>query len=343
MATVWINLFQHLGDNLRANLGANLRANLWDNLGVNLRANLGDDLWDNLGVNLRANLGDDLWANLWANLRANLGDNLWANLGDNLRANLGDNLRANLWANLRANLWDNLGVNLGDDLWDNLGDNLRDNQIRYVSMHFWGSFEAYWIAYYLFPYLHIKQIYTSDQVELLNGWATIARNSGLWYPYGRICFVCDRPSALYLDEQGRLHNELGMAMEFSDGYGFYAWHGVCVPERIIMQPETITVQGIVTETNAEIRRVMMFRYGLDRALLDLGAKLLQSDGYGDLYQIILDGQAQKFVRVVNGTPEPDGTYKDYVIPVWADVETAHEAVARTYGRTIAAYAPELRT
>jgi len=134
-----------------------------------------------------------------------------------------------------------------------------------------------------------------------------------------------------------------MAMEFSDGYGFYAWHGVCVPERIIMQPETITVQGIVTETNAEIRRVMMFRYGLDRALLDLGAKLLQSDGYGDLYQIILDGQAQKFVRVVNGTPEPDGTYKDYVIPVWADVETAHEAVARTYGRTIAAYAPELRT
>ena len=86
----------------------------------------------------------------------------------------------------------------------------------------------------------------------------------------------------------------------------------------------------------------MYRYGLERALHDLGAELEQSDGYGDLYRLNLRGQTEKFVRVVNATPDVDGTYRDYIIPVWPDVTTAHEAVARTYGRTPDTYSPEVR-
>jgi len=145
------------------------------------------------------------------------------------------------------------------------------------------------------------------------------------------------------DDRQRLHCETGPAVEFRDGWKIYVWHGVRVPESIIEHPETITAQQIMSESNAEIRRAMMYMYGLDRCLVDLGAKLEQSDGYGDLYRLSINNQTQKFVKVVNGTPELDGSYRDYIIPVWQDVTTAHEAVARTYGRNPATYAPVQRT
>jgi hypothetical protein len=50
------------------------------------------------------------------------------------------------------------------------------------------------------------------------------------------------------------------------------------------------------------------------------------------------------VEVVNGTPEPDGSHKRYILTVPAQVRTAQEAVAWTYGLSAKQYsALELRT
>jgi hypothetical protein len=308
---------------LQANLIiALLKANLGDNLGVNLMANLGVNLGDNLMANLRSNLG----ANLWDNLR----DNLWANLGDNLRANLWDNLRDNLWANLgdnlgnnlRANLGANLGDNLGDNLWDNLGDNL------YTYTSHWGSLDSYWIAYYLYPHQCLRAIHTVEQTNILSGWSAIARNSFWWYPFENICFVCDRPNEYHFDERWRLHNQNGMAVRFSDDYGLYAEHGVIVPAWIMESPENLTVEKIRDERNTEIRRVMIGRYGQSRYLNDNNAKLINSDGYGDLYRAeVPDDEPLVMVKVVNSTPEFDGLYRDYFVRVPPDMRTAEQAVA----------------
>ena len=286
--------------------------NLGDNLGDNLRANLGDNLWDNLW----ANLGDNLWANLGANLRANLGDNLWDNLRDNLWANLGDNLWANLWANL------------GDNLRDNLWDNLWAKKIEYISTYLWGSLDSYWIAHYLFPHNFLRPMHTDEQVALLTGWATIAKNAFWWYPFEGICFVCDRPDEYHFDEQWRLHNPDGAAVRFSDGYSLFAVHGVMLPAWIIEQPKNITVDKICDEQNAEIRRVMIDKYGQARYLTDSGAELVHSDGYGDLYRAVVpEDEPLVMVKVVNSTPERDGSYKDYFIRVPPDTRTAEQAVA----------------
>jgi len=50
------------------------------------------------------------------------------------------------------------------------------------------------------------------------------------------------------------------------------------------------------------------------------------------------------VEVVDGTPELNGPYRHYVIPVPANLRTAREAVAWTYGLSAAEYADlQLRT
>ena len=49
------------------------------------------------------------------------------------------------------------------------------------------------------------------------------------------------------------------------------------------------------------------------------------------------------VKVVNSTPEPDGSFKDYFLRVPPDMQTAHQAVAWTFDKTVATYQPVLQT
>jgi len=334
---------------LQANLGIallknNLRANLWDNLRDNLRANLRANLWDNL----RANLGDNLRANLRANLGDNLGDNLWDNLRANLRANLWDNLRANLranlWDNLRANLWDNLGANLGANLRANLRTNLGANLRANESCYFWGSLEAPWIAFYLFPHEKLHPMHTKDQMLLLRRWETLAKSCFWWYPFEKICLISNRPSLVMKDSETRLHSESGPAFAFRDGWKGYYWHGVSVPDYVIERPHEITTHAIDAETNAEVRRAMMQRYGEARYLEDSGTKPIHADRYGTLYRKSIEGDDPLvMVKVLNSTPEPDGHFKPYFLRVPPTMQTAHEAVAWTFGMTAEEYKPGIET
>lgn len=49
------------------------------------------------------------------------------------------------------------------------------------------------------------------------------------------------------------------------------------------------------------------------------------------------------VEVVNGTEEPDGTFKNYHLRVPPNITTAHEAVAWTYGMKAEEYDLAVRT
>src|SRR5262245_40695329 len=58
-----------------------------------------------------------------------------------------------------------------------------------------------------------------------------------------------------------------------DGIGL-RWRGVPVDGRIAFRPETLDVGEILAETNAELRRVMMERFGLDRFMSQADAEVL---------------------------------------------------------------------
>ena len=104
-----------------------------------------------------------------------------------------------------------------------------------------------------------------------------------------------------------------MSVEFPDGFGTFHWHGACVPERVILRPETLTVQQINDERNAEVKRVMLERFGTERYVRESGAQIVASDErFGTIWQI---GQRFTAVEVVNRTAEPDGSYRHYWLQI----------------------------
>ena len=177
-----------------------------------------------------------------------------------------------------------------------------------------------------------------DMNERAQAYADTASSACWWWPHKDFVMVCERPAAIHRDDRGRLHNASGPAFLARDGWGLHFWHGIRANALIIEHPEQITVQMINQEKNAELRRVMMERYGLERYITDSGMKAVHEDMYGKLYQ--LPNAQLPVVLVTNSTAEPDGTFKRYTLTATrADVRTAHEAVASTFGMTAEQYQP----
>jgi hypothetical protein len=180
--------------------------------------------------------------------------------------------------------------------------------------------------------------------SLLDGHYEFTQCAGFSLLFWEWALVSDRPTLIHRDDRGRLHCESGPAIAYPDGFSVYAVHGVRVPADVIENPSSVTVERIERETNAEVRRVMIERYGQARYLVDAGAQAVHEDDYGVLYRKeILGDEALVMVKVVNSTAEPDGSYKDYFLRVPPTIQRAREAVAWTFGKAEADYAPAIQT
>jgi hypothetical protein len=205
----------------------------------------------------------------------------------------------------------------------------------------YGQHDAGWLSFY--RYLHDVCNLTQHTQPLTGMWE-IAESAGWWLPHAQLCWVSERPIHLARDPQGRLHDGTRPAIEYPDGWGVYAWHGVRVPEHVIRRPLDLTAKEITDERNAEVRRVMLERYTPARYLLDLGAKPVHQDDTGELYKATLaDDEALVLVKVTNSTPESDGTVKDYWLRVPPTMTRARDAVAWTFGMQAADYQPTRET
>ena len=202
-----------------------------------------------------------------------------------------------------------------------------------------GSHDAGWVSHYDF----LRAIGVKG-TEPLQGITKLTKNCGWWWPYKDLCILTERPVALKRDNRGRLHNEKGMVVRYADNWGFYAWHGVIVPEDVIELKEPITIERIAAERNVEVRRVLIERFGLDDYLKSGKVIKIHQDKTGILWRMDLEGDEPiMVVQVINSTPEPDGIYKEYFLRVPPDIVRAKQAVAWTFGLTEDEYVPLVET
>jgi hypothetical protein len=101
-----------------------------------------------------------------------------------------------------------------------------------------------------------------------------------WIIHSEICFIVDRPSVLCF-ENGRLHCENGPAIKWRDGWELWFLEGVQVTRKIVLEPEKLELEEIENESNLEVRRLMIQRFGPSRYMLESGAECIDfSAGLG---------------------------------------------------------------
>jgi len=169
-----------------------------------------------------------------------------------------------------------------------------------------------------------------------------------WW-YEGLCVVSDRPTVLHLESAGgqtRLHCETGPAVAWADGWGVYAWHGTVVPAWAI--DGTATVERILAEPNAEVRRAAAEAYGWPRFIVDagltqVGASVPDPGNPGneltlyDLPSQVFD-EPVRLLLCTNATPERDGSRHRFGLTVPADITDPVAAAAWTFDLDPVTYA-----
>jgi hypothetical protein len=147
---------------------------------------------------------------------------------------------------------------LEDALWSVAREGLWTNSYTRLSLRIEDSVQAYgnlaWLALSTF---FARVFEPHDLIHL-------ARFNDLvgGYRLGHAeAWLVRKPVHVARDHQGYLHAEDGMCLRYRDGWGFYAWHGCRVPEKLILHPEHVTPEDWLQQKNTEVRRAIQERIG----------------------------------------------------------------------------------
>ncbi len=149
-----------------------------------------------------------------------------------------------------------------------------NNYIKNESM-FW-----LWQTWNIYGYqidFYISELNLQYDAKIWKSYKSLAKNCGWIFPFQEVCLIAPRPIKFSLDESYRLHAEAEPALEFADGFIVYAYNGVRLPEKYgKIHPKKWNPQWLLTENNAELRRVLIQGIGYSRIIEELQAIQIDS-------------------------------------------------------------------
>lgn len=180
----------------------------------------------------------------------------------------------------------------------------------HIISHSWfgGQFWVSWQAYISFFMEHCGWNPEEDLKRKINAFRMAESSCCAWWPNVNFVVVCDRPSKISRNAATQLHCETGKAIEFRDGWGEYFLNGVKVPAWVVeTKAEDVDCQKLLEEKNAEVRRELVRKVGIERVCAKLNAKVIDksADGVYELLELPIGDEIYQYLKMRNPSV---GTY-----------------------------------
>jgi hypothetical protein len=205
-----------------------------------------------------------------------------------------------------------------------------------VSQGGYGQHDANWVGFYMF----FREVCgLVKETDPLVGITMVTKSAGWYLPHQNTCWISERHNVLHRNQDGALHCETGPALSYPDGFSIYAWNGVRVPQRLIMEPETYTKDEVFKADNTELRRTILDRIGWEKAFEWLGKPThTHTDDTGTLYTFKDGDTPFNLIQLKDSS-----TARQYILRVPPTVKRAREAVAWTFSMPEELWSPAKET
>ena len=236
---------------------------------------------------------------------------------------------------VRDQVSDQVSAQVRDQVSDQVSDQVRDQVLAQVSdqkgEYFYFSWcdldDSYWVSFYDF----FKRIGVVNY-EKFDGYLEYLKSGAFMTIFlEQFAIVCPRPKKVNRDERNRLHGSDSPAVEWENGEKYYLWHGIRVPEKIIMRPHEITKEDIQNERNSEVSRAIAERLGweeymerADTVLIDKWFDVKMMNHY-ELYDFKKRFEMTPKLLKMESPELNDGTRPYYVEPVHPGLKTCQSA------------------
>ena len=296
-------------DQVSAQVLAQVRAQVLDQVSAQVsaqvRAQVLDQVLDQVSAQVRAQVLDQVSAQVSAQVRAQVLDQVLDQVSAQVRAQVLDQVSAQVLDQVRAQVSDQVSAQVRAQVRAQVSAQVRAQVSDLTGLswyHVWpwmeGHMEAGWLSFYEF---FEKECGISYKNKFLMDIYKETAKLGPIYPIENFCIVSAKPKHIHL-ANGRLHNAQGPAVEYTD-MPVWALNGVRVPEDIVITPaEKMDPKIILSTTNAEVRREIVRKIGIERVIVKLGAKSLDksADGVYEMLDINLgDGRVRPYLKMRN--------------------------------------------
>lgn len=170
-----------------------------------------------------------------------------------------------------------------------------------------GNFWSAWDSFLTF-FRHVAKLGESHGIDYskYDHWEKASQHGSWRIMHPEFCIVSDRPRKLVVDEQNRPHCFDGPYCEWSDGSALFAIHGIRVPMWICeTKREDFTKEMILEEQNADYRRCIIQKIGIEKTIELLGAEIIdiyesKVGGRYELLEVNYDGRGKRpYLRMWN--------------------------------------------
>lgn len=122
----------------------------------------------------------------------------------------------------------------------------------------------------------------------------------------------------------------------------YYYENILVPSKYFNNPDSLTIEEVLANKNTEVRYVGIKLFGFDK-LMEASEIVNENNG---MILFKVNGvftDPLLILSVLNSTPEPDGTKKQYYLTVPPTMKDCKEAVAWTFRKEPKDYHPSKET
>jgi hypothetical protein len=217
-----------------------------------------------------------------------------------------------------------------------MADPSNDDQITKLEPH-----DCIW-DYYLFAFYESAYAGMSEKHPFISPlwFRCVSQGLGFIVNLGSLLVGLVLPEA-HIDANHAIHRADGPALRWGEEK-HWVWHNIELPKQVIEQPDTVTADVLLKETNQERKRAICEALGYERVTKLLGAKVIQRDDYGELLEGADlgddEGRKPRWGRV-----KDPSTGRIYLLRVSPTVKTCREAMAETFGIKPADYEFDLET
>jgi len=203
--------------------------------------------------------------------------------------------------NIWSQVWSQVESQVRSQVWSQVESQVRSqvgSQVgSFVYPYLDGNFMSSYFSFYDFCNKVLKISFQNQRQ-----WDCYLKTSevSLIYPFEDFIVISEKPTKIKMKNM-ILHNENGMAVEYSDGFGVYSLNGVRVTKEIVETPaEQLDPQLILKEQNAEIRREIVRKIGIERVCQKLGAKTIDKKyGYELVGLSLGDNRIRPYLKMIN--------------------------------------------
>ncbi|HEU5199526.1 MAG TPA: hypothetical protein VFU32_07810 [Ktedonobacterales bacterium] len=207
--------------------------------------------WARLIEGVGENVGEHIWKCAWKSVEANDAFRLQVSvravgnrIGESVETSVYRPLRDSVEASVDAEVWSRISTSVRPRVKAGLWEDIK----AIVDYSISSGVRAYAVAPALGFYRFFDEYLAPNDARALAQFNELV--SGYWLGKN-LALIVRRPKILSRDADGRLHSATGKCVEYYDGWGFYAWHGVRVPDTIMLSPEQLTREDFLNEPNEE--------------------------------------------------------------------------------------------